>query len=305
MGARVKKYVLAAFYAFGCAIGCTEGGVIPGVDAGPHDSGVDGGMVRIPDGSVRLDDVLIYAHSADTLYTFSPYTNTVETVGTFIIESPEDPWMLDLAVDGTGRIFTVGYEDIYIVDPDTLEASVVMTYRSDRDQEMDPLFALSFIPPSQSPTGREMFIGATNAGELYEIDLVTDQLVSRGRYPDNWGSSGDITSVDGLGTFATVRQRDTDGQPIDGEPDAVARITLSLTGDAQVQIIGTTETAGGQQFTALFGLGYWGSKLYGFTQDGELLEIDRDTGVCTIVSTTTGASEFFGAGVTTAVPFLI
>lgn len=268
-------------------------------DAGPGDAG------ELPDAGFRLDDVLIYAHSRDTLYEFSPFTNTVTELGVFEIAGETDVNMLDLAVDADGTILAVGFENIYVVDPETLETTPAMQYRADFDPMQDPLFALSFIAPDQSPTGSEILIGATNSGELFEVDLLTDRLIPRGNYPDNWGSSGDITSVAGLGTFATLRQRDAMGRPIEGEPDAVAEITIPMSGAATVNIIGTTRTAGGETFTALFGLGYWGRDLYGFTTEGQLLQINRDTGITVLVSDMTGADQFFGAGVTTQVPFLI
>ena len=297
-------FLACSFFTLGCEVRTEH-------DAGPRsdaDPGTDTGTVDSgppPDGGVRLDDVLIYAHSEDTLYEFSPFTNTVTELGVFVLEDGSAPNMLDLAVDASGRIFTVGFEFIYVVDPETMETIVAMRYREDFDPVMDPLFALSFISADQSPTGAEILVGATNGGELFELDLVTDRLIPRGRYPDNWGSSGDITSVEGLGTFATVRQRDAMGRPIDGEPDAIAEIVIPESGDASVTIIGTTQTAGGATFTALFGLGYWGRDLYGFSQDGELLRIDRETGITELVSDMTGASQFYGAGVTTKVPFLI
>lgn len=289
---------------------CDTGGRIPSRDAeanpdsGPVDSGLRDSGPPI-DGGPRLDDVLIYAHSEDTLYEFSPFTNTVTELGVFDIEDGSSPNMLDLAVDGTGRIVTVGFTEIYVVDPETMETLISFTYREDRDPDIDPLFGLSFIPADLSPSGREILIGATNSGDLYEVDPVTARLTPRGRYPDNWGSSGDITSISGLGTFATLRQRDADGRPIEGEPDAVAEITIPRAGDATIRIIGTTRTAGGETFTKLFGLGYWGRDLYGFSSEGQLLQIDRETGITTVVTDTTGAMQFYGAGVTTKVPFLI
>ena len=72
-----------------------------------------------------------------------------------------------------------------------------------------------------------------------------------------------------------------------------------------VSSVCTTRTAGGETFTKLFGLGYWGRDLYGFSSEGQLLQIDRETGITTVVTDTTGAMQFYGAGVTTKVPFLI
>lgn len=276
-----------------------DGGPPPPVDAGRPDSGPP------PDAGPRLDDVLIYAHSEDTLFEFSPYSNTVTEIGVLRLEDGSAaPSMLDLAVNSDGQVFMVSHTTVFLADPETARLTPAMTYREDFDPDVAPIFGLSFIPPDQSPSGREILIGATNSGELYEIDLLTDRLIRRGQYPDNWGSSGDITSVEGLGTFATLRQRDARGRPIEGEPDAVAEIELRLDGNASVRIIGTTRTSSGTTFTALFGLGYWGRNLYGFSRDGELLQIDRETAITTVVTDRTGSVQFFGAGVTTKVPFL-
>ena len=301
--------VFSLLFAAACEVGSRpEDGGFPRVDSGPE--AIDAATPRdsgpATDADIRLDDVLIYAHSRDTLFEFSPYSNTVTEIGQFrFSDGTPAPEMLDLAVDGAGRIFTISYMSVYVVDSSTAEVVPAMDYRADFDPVQDPIFGLSFIPPDQSPSGVELLIGATNSGELFELDLLTDRLVARGRYPGNWGSSGDITSVEGLGTFATLRQRDASGRPIDGEPDAIAQIELPATGDAIVRIIGTTRTDTGTSFTALFGLGYWGRDLYGFTRDGQLLQIDRETALTTIVSDSTGALEFYGAGVTTTVPFLI
>jgi len=45
--------------------------------------------------------------------------------------------------------------------------------------------------------------------------------------------------------------------------------------------------------------------VYGFTNSGQLLRIDRMSGAAEVVSTATGSDQFWGAGVTTTVPFLI
>ena len=52
-------------------------------------------------------------------------------------------------------------------------------------------------------------------------------------------------------------------------------------------------------WSGVFGLGYWGATLYGFTDEGVLLSIRRDNAEATIEVERTGADRFFGAGVTT------
>ena len=60
-----------------------------------------------------------------------------------------------------------------------------------------------------------------------------------------------------------------------------------------------------EDFRSLYGLGYWGRDLFGFSNSGQLIRIDRLTGAGEVVSTSTGSSQFWGAGVTTVVPVLI
>lgn len=294
--------VLAALAAL--AAGCTTHTVIPGVDAsfdasthdsgmttpdaGPHDAGppVDAGP--------RLDDVLIYAHSRDTLYTFSPYTNTVTEVGPFKTPAGDAaPVMLDLAVDSDGNVYTSSDRSLWRVDPTTAVATEIGSFGLGREQ----LFALSFLAPDESPDGSEMLIGATNAGAYYEVDPTDGSTRAMGAYPDGWSSSGDIVSIAGLGTFATVRRSDFPS-------DVLARILFARDGSSIVTVIGPVRDST-QDFTQIFGLGYWGRNLYGFSNSGQLIRIDRDTGAGQVVTTSTGASQFWGAGVTVVAPVLI
>ena len=57
--------------------------------------------------------------------------------------------------------------------------------------------------------------------------------------------------------------------------------------------------------TALIGLGYWGRSVYGFSNSGQLIEIDRTTGAGRLATTMTGTDRFWGAGVTTQAPVLL
>lgn len=285
------------------AASCTTRTTIPSIDAGPRadagDPGPDGGPDR-PDGGPpgdagpRLDDVLIYAHSRDTLYTFSPYTNTVTEVGPFTVAGGgEAPFMLDLAVDSEGTIFTSSDDRLWRVDPATAEIAEVGDFGLGSEQ----LFALSFLTPSESPDGSEMLVGATNEGAYYEVDRNTADTTFLGQYPEGWSSSGDIVSIAGLGTFATLRREDFSS-------DVLARILFASDGTSTVTVVGAVRD-GSQDFTQLFGLGFWGRNMFGFSNSGQLIRIDPETGEGEVVSTETGAGQFWGAGVTTQAPVLI
>lgn len=255
----------------------------PGFDAGPP---VDAGP--------RLDDVLIYAHSRDTLYTFSPYTNTVNEIGVFrFADGTPAGFMLDLAVDSEGAVYTSSDTSLFAVDPMT----AIVTEVGEFDLGSEQLFALSFLTPSESPDGTETLVGATNEGVYYAVNRTNATTQMLGTYPDGWSSSGDIVSVDGLGTFATLRRADYPG-------DVLARIIFARDGSSSVTVIGPIRD-GSTDFRQIFGLGYWGRDVFGFNNAGQLLRIDRMTGAAEVVTDSTGASQFWGAGVTTQAPVLI
>ena len=257
------------------------------LDAGRPDSGPR------TDGGPSLEDVLIYAHSRDTLYTFSPETLTVTTIGSFELpDGTQAPYMLDLAVDADGNVYTSSDTSLFRVDPETAGVTEVGNFGLADEQ----LFALSFLADGELRAGETPLVGATNAGAYYEIDLDTADATYLGSYPDGWLSSGDIVSVAGLGTFATVKRDDFPS-------DVLVQILFATDGTSTVSVRGAIKSST-QDFQQLFGLGYWGRKMYGFDNAGQLLEIDRDTGAAEIVTTETGTEHFWGAGVTTRVPVL-
>ncbi len=240
------------------------------------------------DGGPSVSDVLIYAHSRDTLFTFSPFTETVETIGVFTLPGGEPaPYMLDLAVNADGDVYTSSDEALYRVDPETAIATLVGQFEIAPEQ----LFALVFLGAGELRAA-ETLIGATNEGVYYEVDPANARTTMLARYPGDWRSSGDLVSVDGLGTFATLRDPDRT------DTDFLARIAFRPDGTSSLTVLGEIG------YRQIFGLGYWGRALYGFSNAGELVEIDRETGRGSIAVTDTGTTQFWGAGVTTQAPVL-
>jgi len=114
--------------------------------------------------------------------------------------------------------------------------------------------------------------------------------------PDRWTTSGDFVSVDGA-TYATIRR-------MDDMVDTLPQLTFDPSGTSSIRVIGPIR-GGGTDFRQIFGLGYWGRSVYGFSNSGELIEIDRTTGAGRLATTMTGAERFWGAGVTTRAPVLL
>jgi hypothetical protein len=280
----------------GVIFGCTvRPRPIELLDSGPADAAVVDARTLTdigprPDSGPPLEDVLIYAHSRDTLYSFNAFTNSVVTIGVFTLASGDTPPnMVDLAVNRDGRLFTSSSHTLYSVDP----ATARLTPIADFDVTDASFYALTFVTQGEIHPDRETLVGATNDGDYYEIDPATAHTTRLGSYPDGWLSSGDLVSIEGLGTYATIKH--------DGDThDTLAHITFGAS-SSTIRVIGPI-VEGGTDYTMIFGLGYWGRALYGFSDAGQLIEIDRDTGAGRLVSASTGATQFWGAGVTTRAP---
>ena len=108
-----------------------------------------------------------------------------------------------------------------------------------------------------------------------------------GMYGGGLTSSGDLVYVKDAGAFATAKHT---GYTTD------VLISVNTTTGAGT-IIGETG------FTNIYGLAYWGGQLFGFTEQGEFVLIDPDTGVGTLVEAT--QYMFWGAGVTTRAPVVV
>jgi hypothetical protein len=236
---------------------------------------------------------VVYAHSRDTLFSFSPQSQQVTEIGRFQFPDGSDaPFMLDLAVDSEGNVYTSSDAALFEVDPETAEVEMVGEF----DLEGDQLFALSFLHEGAYRAGEETLIGAANSGTYHRIDPQSAQTDYLGQYPDGWKSSGDIVSVEELGTFATARRDDY-------ESDVLLEIDFGRDGSTRVEVKGAIEQ-GDEGFVDLFGLGFWGRKLYGFSNSGQLIAIDRGSGDGELLSTETGSDQYWGAGVTTQAPVL-
>lgn len=224
--------------------------------------------------------VFVYAHTQDELYLVDPRTFAVRSVAFFVFPSDGgDHRMTDIAITGDNQMWGVTFDTLYRIDTGT----AVCTFAARLEGSM--MFnGLSFIAGASGTT--ERLFATTLTGDVYTVDRATGGVTHVGSYGGGYGSSGDLVSVAGAGTFATV---------VDGNlffpTEYLARID-ETTGAAT--IIGPTTSS------QTWGLGYWGGTLYGFTNGGQLETIDVTTGRATPISTS--SAMWWGAGVTTRAP---
>ena len=234
----------------------------------------------------------VYAHSDTMLYKLEPISKTVTIIGTFdCLESSGSMW--DIALDKDGDMFgsTNGSSASLVhITKSTAHCEIVVHADSLPN-------SLAFVPAGTLEPTEEVLVGFDRSSYV-RIDKLTGDVQQIGSLnPNNtgasWESSGDIVSIIGDKTYATVK-------PYDGGTsygtDTIVEID-PVTGQA-------TKVIGNTGFYGLWGLGYWGGIAYGFSEGGELCQIDLTTGAgqtIAIPNLSSGLS-FWGAGVTTAAP---
>jgi hypothetical protein len=221
----------------------------------------------------------VYAHSADTLYKVDPDTLAVTMVGPFVWSTGTDQ-MTDIALDRTGNMIGVSFTKVYAVDKMTAHA----TFLANLSTQFN---GLSFIPPAgPDPNLPEKLVGTTLDGSVWEINPMTGASTQFGAYGGDLTSSGDLVSVAGFGTVATVKHGTTGN-------DFLARVDPTT---------GVATVIGDTGFQNIWGVGFWKGRVYGFTDGMQFVLIDPNTGVATLQQASN--VMWWGAGVTTSAPIV-
>ena len=241
-------------------------------DAGPPPF-VDATPV-LADGAPTPSFAAVYAHSAEALYRVDPDTLRVSEVAPFGFAGDIDR-ITDIAIDKAGNMVGISNTTLYAID----DATGACTYVADLDGFFN---GLTYVPA----TGGEQLIAVAYDGSVFRLDPVTGASTRVGAYGEGIESSGDIVAVVGFGIVATVE--------LPGEAtDFLARID-PVTFEATV--IGDTGVEN------LFGLGFWGDRVYGFSSRQRFVTIDVATGIAETIES--GDVSWWGAGVTTLAPVI-
>lgn len=252
------------------------------------DDGSGGGGNGAPDagsggggGGGGGEQVFVYAHTATTLYKVDPDTLSVTKVADFNWGSVGSDQMTDIAIDKNGQMIGVSFTRVFRVDPSNastqlLSSSLARSFNG-----------LSFVPADQlGMTGEDVLIGTENlSGKVFRLDPMNGNATEVGDMGAAYRSSGDLVGIAGFGTVQTVTG--TSG-------DTLARLA---TGTFAASPIG-----GGTGFSKVWGVAFFKSKVYGFTEDGAFVLIDPNTGAATMVSNS--GIAWWGAAVTTLAPVL-
>lgn len=274
---------------------CTQNGLWgkcdcpPGIDKNIYEKATD------DPGTDHIRNSVVYANTKTSLYYIDPTkTNQLVWIGEFNGPCEEGSGLYDIAVDQDENIVGIAAEGLYSVDRHTAKCETIVEFAADAPH----FFSLSYVKGVNPNDPNQDVLMAASVEEGQWVQIVpkgnsNDSLfISRGYHdPTDRAlvSSGDIVSLcsedEICKTYATIKCSSGYGT-YNCESDWLAEIDPE-TGEAT--LIGMTG------FRQIFGLGFWGDKVYGFTKNNEYLLIDTETGHGEIV-TQYDTKQFWGAG---------
>jgi len=311
--------------------------------AGGEGGGIDddGGLIDVsqPDSTVEMDH-LIYAHTGDTLYSLDPKSPTLALKPEGIFDcvgqnAGQVSSMTDLAVDQSSKLWGISASAVH---PLAIQNGVVHcgTPIVLNKPQTVKFFGLTFAPAGVLHPTKEVLVAGDTSGTLWVLDEQGNSA-QRGTfgtvpandghghsYPSmnvgkNWALSGDIVFLANNGLpvgFATVRDcSDPSNIQTCNTTDTLLELNLDVLATAGPQTIITKSIRGqvvkrlgcndstSSGYGGMYGIGAWNDKVYGFSVNGKLVEIETGDGSACLVKEYAGY-KFAGAGVTTLAPFM-
>ena len=256
------------------------GEVDPGMEGGHCNDGLDNdcnGVVDCQDPACLTApnccvpamgnvDGTIYAHSPTTLYTVDPNNWNVTTIGDFTTNEQ----ITDLAVTPDGHLYVISFSNLYSVDPANAQTTLLAAVGGMGNN------SLTFLPDGT-------LIAADSSGEVKTIDPKTGNVTDLGNFGNSLSSSGDLVAIRD-GTMYGVSTTAPGGADASAD-NWLIRVDVKT---------GKATPVGPTGFGDLWGLAFANSRLIGFTNSGEIVLIDPQTGKGAQVANK--GIPFWGAG---------
>lgn len=223
----------------------------------------------------------VFGHSDTALFRLDPKTKAVTEVGTF----DSCGSVIDIALDEASTLYAVSYDDLYTVDKTTAKCTHIAkgSYPN----------SLSFVPKGTVDQNAEALVGYDEA-DYVRIDTKTGVKTKIGALGGSLKSSGDIVSVKGGKTYLTVKGG-----------SCTTNDCLVEVDPANGKLV---KNWGSIEHKDVFGLSFWGGKIYGFNKTGDLFEVVFGTSqLATTVIPMPGKPtnlSFWGAGSSTSAPLV-
>lgn len=229
----------------------------------------------------------VYAHTSDELYYLDVKTAEVYLVDQFAFPSgTTSREMTDIAIDRYGVLYGISFDDVFVIHPQTAQCWRLAALPSSFN-------GLTLIPREETGDGADALVGIANDGSWWRMTLSPGlpgtsaqlSLTRYGGFDAGWLSSGDVFSIAGVGTFASVDSASSDrDQLVRVDPKSGSVL-------ANLGPIG--------QYDQVWGLAGWTGRVYAFEAGGRVLVIDSTTGA--ILTEKAMNRAWWGAGVRTII----
>ena len=241
----------------------------------------DGSVAGSPDAEVGPETIRMYVHTRDTLYRIDNQNFALLEVGPF--NAPNEEFMTDLAITPNGEIYTISSSTgdtksaLWKINADSGQATKVADVG---EVGLAPNVGMTFLIDGT-------LLATDKEGGVRKIDPVTGAVEEIGEFGSGYATAGDLVAVDDGRMFAIS---DMGGNYSNPETNNIL-ITINTETGALISDIGQIG------WGRVFGTAVANNKIYAFTDEGYVIEINPSTGVGTeraLYSDT----RFWGAGVT-------
>lgn len=252
-------------------------GLLCGACVSDEDGSGGGGGGGTPDARGPVADagpnaVRMFVHTDETLYLIDDINFALTEVGSF--DAPDGDRMTDLAVTPNGEIYTISNTALYRVDRETAKATKVADVTGTSNVGMT--FRIDGT-----------LLATDKDGKVRSIDPSTGAVTElRGFEQDGYATAGDLVGVADGRMFAIC-----DDGPSGNEDVNNVLITIDPDTGAFIESIGQIG------WGRVFGSGVANNRIYAFTDEGYVIEINPSNGVGTERAYYPNVS-FWGAGVT-------
>lgn len=213
----------------------------------------------------------MFVHTDTTLYLMDDLNFALTEIGTF--NAPDGDRMTDLAVTPDGEIYTLSNRALYKVNRDSAQATLIGPVSGTANVGMTFLIDGTLLATDKT-------------GGVRKIDPTTGAVTEIGEFGSGYATAGDLVAVEDGRMFAI-----SDEGPMGNEDVNNVLITINPETGAFVQSMGQIG------WGRVFGSAVANNRVYAFTEEGYVIEINPVNGIGTQRAYYENV-KFWGAGVT-------
>jgi hypothetical protein len=218
-----------------------------------------------------IPPVQMYVHTADQLYVVDDQAFDLTSVGMFGL-AMEEGGMTDMAVTPDGTLYGITNDKLYTINP----VNAAATYVADVPGLSN--VGLTFLPDGT-------LLATDQDGGVRRVDPTNGMVTEVGAFGGGFATAGDLVAV-ANGTMYAI----SDEGPHGDEQDNNILLTVNTSSGVGTEV-------GQIGYGGVFGCAVANNRVYAFTRDGEIIEINASTGAGSLVREH-AMEAFWGAGVT-------